>query len=232
MERWVSQGRRWGLVWRRAEAANVARADGVFTVRAGRGGEIRSRAVLWCTGTRFRNLGVPGEERLRGHGVQNIAPEDLSRFGRRTVAIVGGGEVSVQQAIRLSHRVAEVHLISRSPRLKAHRLLLRRIADRPNVVRHPRFIIERLIGRRTLEALVMRPAARDGAASRLPVSSLCVLIGQEPARVPAAWRRPPRGFFIAGDAAGGTCRQVAVAGGDGVRAAMGCIRYLEDGWEN
>lgn len=226
MWRWTLQARSWGLRVRRAEATRVGRRDGAFAVTLRAHGPIRARAVLWCAGAPFRRLGVPGEARLRDRGVWHAAFDEASRFAGRTVAVVGGGEAAVHQALALSRRAEKVYLLSRSTRMKAHRLLLRRLAGRPNVDWLAGCAVERLAGRGRLEAVQLRPERT------LEVDALLVLVGKERPRIPTRWTRPPVGFFVAGDAAGGAFRQVAVAGGDGVRAAMECIAYLEGGWRN
>ncbi|MBI4803394.1 MAG: FAD-dependent oxidoreductase [Elusimicrobia bacterium] len=343
---WLEQARRWGLAVRLDEAVSLARgAYGIFSVRLKKGCALRSRSVLWCAGAGFRRLGVPGESALLGKGVWNTYAEAPACAGLEA-AVIGSGEAAVQQAALIARRAAKVYLISRTGKLKAHKLLLERM-QRSGVIRIPGFRISRLLGKRRLEAIELKccgttfyPTLRLGSASlttgrsgharhgvfsrrravncsgrcespffvgggrgftsaatflpqgpsaslrasfpalkggewkkflrqkflvRLPrrepgaspsfkkawrpsdgpppspgrsrrfycgiiklkVDVLFTLIGKEPVRIPAVWQRKPAGFFEAGDAAAGIFRQVAVAGGDGIRAAMRCISYLE-----
>lgn len=225
MDRWVRQACRWGLALRRASARDISRDEGTFAVRDTAGGLVRSRALLYCPGAAFQELGVPGEARLKERGVYDAAFERAPLFKGRTVAVVGGGEAAVAQAILLSRHAKRVHLISRGGRLKAHRLLRRRLERRSNVLWLSRASVERAEGNGSLKGVWLRP--QDGGERRfLKASALFVLIGKRPPRSPFG-RRRPAGFFTAGDAARGDFRQVAVAGGDGIRAAMRCIRYLE-----
>lgn len=223
---WLEQARRWGLAARLDEAVSLARgADGLFSVRLKKGGALRARSVLWCAGAGFLRLGVPGEGRLLGKGVWNTSDEAPSCAGLEAV-VAGAGEAAVQQAVTLARKAGRVYLISRTGRLKAHRLLLERLS-RSGVVRIPGFRVSRLFGGRRLEGVELSPAAGRREPVKLKADALFTLIGKEPVRAPAVWRRKPAGFFEAGDAAAGIFRQVAVAGGDGIRAAMRCIRYLE-----
>jgi len=223
---WLEQARRWGLAVRLDEAVSLARgADRIFSVRLKKGGALHARSVLWCAGAGFRRLGVPGESRLLGKGVWNTCDEAPSCAGLE-VAVVGAGEAAAQQAASIARKACRVYLISRTGRLKTHRLLLERLS-RSGVVRIPGFRVSGLLGRRRLEAVELTPSSGREEVKKLKVDALFTLIGKEPVRVPAAWRRKPAGFFEAGDAAAGIFRQVAVAGGDGIRAAMRAVRYLE-----
>ena len=226
MDLWLEQARRWGLKTRPGEAVTVSRgADGIFLVRLRKGGSLRSRSVLWCAGAGFLRLGVPGESRLLGKGVWNTCDEAPSCAGLQA-AVVGSGEAAVQQAEMLARKADRVYLISRTGKLKAHRLLLERFS-RSGAVTMPGFRVSRLLGKSRLEAVELIPVSGPTEVKELKVDALFTLIGKEPAGVPAGWLRKPAGFYEAGDCAAGIFRQVAVAGGDGIRAAMRCIRYLE-----
>ncbi len=226
MELWLEQAWRWGLKTKIDEAVTVSRGtDGIFLVRLRKGGIIRSRSVLWCAGAGFRKLGVPGEDRLLGKGVWNTCDEAPSCAGL-DAAVVGSGETAVQQAEILSRKAARVYLISRTEKLKAHKLLLERFS-RSSAAAVPGYRVNRLLGKNKLEALELISVSGPREVKKIKVDALFTLIGKEPAEVPAGWRRKPAGFYEAGDFSVGIFRQVAVAGGDGIRAAMRCIRYLE-----
>lgn len=226
MELWLEQAWRWGLKTRMCEAVTVSRAaDGVFLVRLRKGRALRARSVLWCAGAGFRKLGVPGESRLLGKGVWNTCDEAPSCAGLRT-AVIGSGETAVQQAELLARKAAGVCLVSRTGTLHAHKLLLERFS-RSGAVTVPGYRVSRLLGGKKLEAVELVPVSGRGQVKKLKVDALFTLIGKEPPGLPAGWLRKPAGFYEAGDYTAGIFRQVAVAGGDGIRAAMRCIRYLE-----
>lgn len=224
MSRWVAQARRWGLNLKRAEAKAISWKEGLFTMRTVGLGTATARAVLYCPGSEFKELGVPGESRFRGRGIYHGAFERSPRWRDKAVAVAGGGEAAVAEAIALSRHAGRVYLISRGGRLKTHRLLLRRLIQRPNILWLARTTVEKAEGNGFLQGLRLRRAG--GGGGFLEAAALFVLIGKRPPPLPFG-PRPPAGFFVAGDAAGGDFRQVAVAGGDGVRAAMACLRHLE-----
>lgn len=225
MKLWLAQAKAWKLSTTIDEALAVAREkDGLFCVKFRKAGTLRARALLWCAGAGFRSLGVPGEDKFSGRGVWNTADEAPSQAGR-SVVVIGGGEAAAQQAAVLAGRAKKVYLVSRGGRLKAHPLLLERLAA-SGAQQLPGWKVSKITGGKAAQAVELRPAA-GGPARLLGADAVFVLVGKEPRRVPARWRRRPAGFFIAGDAAGGIYRQIAVAGGDGLRAAMAALRYLE-----
>lgn len=221
MKDWLAQARRWGLKTALYEARSISMgSQDLFSVRFKKAGPLKARTVLWCAGAAFKRLGVPGERALAGKSVWNTADEAPSLRGR-AAAVIGGGEAAAQQAAVLAGRAKRVYLVSRGARLKAHRLLLRRL-DAAGVERLPGFEAARI----KPGALELR-AAGGGTGCELKADAVFVLIGKEPRSIPARWRRTPAGFFTAGDANGEIFRQVAVAGGDGIQAAMRAITFLE-----
>ena len=226
MERWVRQALRWGLRARRARVCGVSRWNGGFKVRTSKGRVFKTRSVLCCMGGKFKSLSVPGEERLLGRGVYHGAFEEMPKFCGKVVAVAGGGEAAVHQAIGLSRHARSVYLIHRGDRLKAHRFLRERLSLRPNVFCVFGTEIRTLEGERKLRRVWVRDL-KAGTCRPLAADALFVLIGKEAASLPRLGRRRPAGLFLAGDADGSAFRQVAVAGGEGIKAAMECIRYLE-----
>lgn len=224
MDRWVRQARRWGLKTLRAEVGTVTRSHGGFGVRLPGGRKLPARCVVFCPGAAFQELGLPGERRLRGRGVFHAACADAPRWRGKTVAVAGGGEAAAHQALALARHARRVYLFCRADKLKAHRLLLRRLRLAPRVLKVLGATVCGLRGRRRLEAVDV--VGLQGRL-RLDLDALFVLVGKSPAALPFPAGRVPRGFFVAGDAAGEAFRQVAVASGEGIKAAMRCIAFLE-----
>jgi thioredoxin reductase (NADPH) len=232
MDLWLTQARRWGLNLLKTEARKIERQeDGSFKIILPKGPTLTCRAVLCCAGAKFKRLGVPGEDEFQERGVYNAAFDEAPRFRNKTVAVVGAGETAVHQAILLSKFAERVFLFSRGSEIKAHPLLKKRMASCANLVHVPGMVVERLEGRNILERIRIRDTAKD-LSGNLELSGIFVLIGkrQDTALRPKASERAP-GYFIAGDASGTLCRQVVVAAGRGMEAAMDCIRYLE-GWND
>jgi thioredoxin reductase (NADPH) len=223
MARWIAQAQRWDLKTLRAEVRQVRRQGQLFRLGLGRR-YLYARTVIYCPGADFQDLGIPGIARFWGRGLFHAALDDAPRWRGRTVAVVGGGEAAVHQALTLARHARRVYLLCRGDALKAHRLLLRRLRGAARIVTMRGTNVRRLHGQRRLEALDV--AGRHGQL-RLETDALFVLVGKKPVRLPFPTGRLPRGFFVAGDASGQTSRQVAVAAGAGMQAAVRCIELIE-----
>ena len=131
----------------------------------------------------------------------------------------------MHQALALARHARRVYLVCRADSIRAHRLLRQRLAQASNVVQILGATVCRLQGRQRLEAVAI--AGRHGRL-RLSAEALFVLVGRAPAALPFSKGRLPPGFFVAGDAQGDVHRQVAIAAGSGIKAAMRCIDLLEE----
>lgn len=222
MSLWIRQARAWGLKPMKGSVSALRRGRGAFDVRFSDGRSLKARAVVLAPGASFKKLGVPGERRLFGKGLHHAAFEEAPRWRGRVVAVVGGGEAAVHQAVHLARWARRVVLVARGP-LRAHRLLLARLDARPNV-EILRGRVARIEGRSRVESIAVRGG--DGRIRRLPVSAAFVLIGAEAS--PWARRAAAAGVFLAGDARGAVERQVTVAAGDGMAAAVRALRWLQE----
>ena len=218
MAAYVRQARAWGLKTLRGELVALRPGAGAQTLTLADGRRLSARSVVLATGARFTPLRAPGAGRLRGRGVQHAAFDEAGKWRGRDVAVVGGGEAAVHQAVHLARSARRVTLVARGP-LSAHRLLLSRLAALGNVsVRRGRVV--RVEGRARVAALVLI------GGERLRVSAVFVLIGAEASPWARLAGRP--GVFVAGDARGAVERQVAVAAGDGMAAAVRAQRWLRE----
>lgn len=218
MNAYVRQARSWGLKTVRGELSALRPGAGVQRLTLADGRRLSARAVVLATGARFKDLDAPGAARLRGRGVGHAAFDEAGSWRGRDVAVIGGGEAAVHQAVHLAGSARSVVLVARGA-LKAHRLLLARLAARDNIrVRRERVL--RVEGRERVTGLVL------GGGERLKVSAVFVLIGAQASPWARFAARP--GVFVAGDARGGLERQVAVAAGDGMAAAMRAQSWLRD----
>jgi len=224
MDLWIRQARRWGLRTRRAEVRRIRRGQGRFDLGLDSGRPLAARAVVYCPGAAFRELGLPEERRFWGKGVFHEAGPRPALWRGRVVAVVGGGEAAAHQALALARHARRVYHICRGDGVKAHRLLVRRLRNSARIIRILGAAVGGLRGGRRLEAVEV--VSRRGRL-RLEVDALFVLVGKVPAALPFPARRPPPGFFAAGDAVAGPHRQVAIAAGSGMQAAMDAAAFLE-----
>ncbi len=145
-------------------------------------------AVIVASGASLRKLGVPGEEQFTGRGISRCASCDGGFYRNMEVAVIGGGDAAVHEALVLARTSAKVHMICRSP-LKAKREYIDRLDSRDNVVFHWDTVVTAVEGEMKVSGLALRNV-NSGAESRLECAGVFPFIGVEPniAFLPAAMR--------------------------------------------
>jgi thioredoxin reductase (NADPH) len=230
-----------GAEFRLAEVLGVAPADGGWLVKAS-DGEITARALIVASGARPRALGVPGEARLSGRGVSHCASCDGPLFRGRPVAVVGGGDSALQEALTVAPFASEVALIHRRDAFRAQRVYVDRVAATPTIRPRLNAIVEEIVGGESVAGLRIRDGA-SGALDEVEVAGVFVYVGTEPntgflrgvvdldgdGRVPTdVWMRAATpGLFAAGDVRRDFPGQAVNAAGDGATAAIAAHRYLK-----
>ena len=208
-------------------------ADGEGFLLATDGGERSCRALILATGAERRRLGVPGEERLRGRGVSWCAACDGNFFRGRCVAVAGGGNTALSEAVELSRLCRTVYLLFRSDTLRAEPILQERLAHCGNVIPMPRTEILEIEGEDHVTGLAL---SRNGRRETLAVDALFEAVGTVPACAPVADLLPLSRdggipvdsdlhtqipcLFAVGDCRAGAFRQLVTAASDGARAGM------------
>ena len=211
-----------------------------FTLAAGKE-EYIARAVILATGLKHRKLGLDGEDALIGCGVSFCATCDGMFFRRREVAVVGGGNTAVQDALVLAEYCSRVYLIHRRAELRAERNLAEQMREKENIEFIGETVIEELSGEGNLQSLTLRNLS-TGAVEYLPVAALFEAIGQLPQNAAFAnlvdldedgyfltdnnCATSCPGIFAAGDACRKTVRQLTTAVSDGTVAALSAVEYL------
>ena len=206
-------------------------------------GDVEAKSVIVCSGASPRKLGLADEERLTGRGVSYCAMCDGMFFRNKVVALVGGGNSAIEEALHLSKLVRKLYVIHRRDRLRADRIHQEKLANHCNNVE---MVMSRnvtaLHGEKHLTGLTVEPAG-GGKPHRLEVDGLFVFIGTTPTSgfLPDTVERDDGGFvvtdcemrtsvpglFAAGDVRAKQCRQVVTAVGDGATAAYSAFNYLE-----
>ncbi len=203
--------------------------------------EYLTKCVIIATGASHRMLGIPGEERLRGNGVSYCATCDGAFFRDRTVAVIGGGDVAVGDAIFLSRLCKKVYLIHRRDTLRAAKALADRVLENEKVEVLWNMVPESVEGEEQVSHLKLRDVEKD-IQTELPVDGVFVAIGMEPnvAGVPEQvldkeqgyieagedGRTALPGLYAAGDVRTKQVRQIATAVSDGANVIAAVERYL------
>ena len=221
-----------------------------FLLRTSGGEDVRARTVVIATGANARWLGVPGEERLAqsGGGVSACAVCDgaLPFFRGQVIAVVGGGDSAMEEALYMTKFASEVLVIHRRDELRASQIM----QDRALASEKIRFLwnktVAEVLGDEVISGIRLRDTV-TGEASEIAVGGMFVAIGHDPntaflrghidlkdngyVRLPTAWRTETNvpGVFAAGDVMDDFYRQAVSAAGTGCMAALEAERFLAHG---
>ena len=204
-------------------------------------------SVIIATGAQARWLGLPSEQRLQGFGVSACATCDGFFFRGKRVAVVGGGNTAVEEALYLTHHAASVTLIHCRDSLRAEKILQRRLFENPKVRVVWDSAVEEITASGTPPAVdgVRLRDVRTGAESRVEVDGVFVAIGHTPntapfrgavaldaegyvLTAPGTTRTSVEGVFAAGDVQDKVWRQAVTAAGTGCMAALEAEKWLAE----
>ena len=206
-------------------------------------GNFEATVVIIAAGSEYRKLGVAGEERLSGHGVSYCATCDGFFFRDRQVAVVGGGDTAITDALELSQHASKVYVIHRRDQLRAGKALQQRAFAHPKLEFIWDTVVEEILGDKTLEELKLRNV-KTGQQSNLKVDGVFVAVGLMPNSqlffnilelddagyivTDEVMATSAPGIFAAGDIRRNSPRQIASAVGDGVTAAKSAFEYVQE----
>ncbi|HEU4674719.1 MAG TPA: thioredoxin-disulfide reductase [Motilibacteraceae bacterium] len=206
------------------------------------GTEHRAKAVIIATGSKYRELGLPDEKRLSGHGVSWCATCDGFFFREQEIVVVGGGDSALEEATFLTRFASKVHLVHRRDSLRASKIMQERAFANEKIVWEWNSAVVGIAGQDKVTGVRLRDTV-TGAERDLPVTGLFVAIGHDPRSelfegqvhrdedgyilVEAGTTRTNLpGVFAAGDVVDHTYRQAITAAGTGCSAALDAERYL------
>jgi len=199
-------------------------------------------SVVIATGAQARWLGLPSERRLQGGGVSACATCDGFFYRGKRVAVVGGGNTAVEEALYLSHLAEEVILIHRRGKLRAEKILQARLFAHPKIKVVWNAEVAEIIGEKIVERIALRDRF-SGAVIQLAVDGVFIAIGHSPTTAifrgkveldaegyvvtsPGSTRTSVAGVFAAGDVQDRIYRQAVTAAGTGCMAALEAEKFL------
>jgi thioredoxin reductase (NADPH) len=213
-------------------------------VKLGNGESFEAKTVILATGAAYRELGLPKEKELSGHGVSWCATCDGFFFREKTIAVVGGGDSAMEEANFLTRFASKVYVIHRRNELKASKIMQDRAKANPKIEFIWNSGVEELLGEGKLTGVKLKDTV-TGAESKLDLDGLFIAIGNDP----RVWlvenqleltedkfikvdgrtsKTSLPGVFACGDVIDPTYRQAITAAGSGCVAALDAEHFLTD----
>jgi thioredoxin reductase (NADPH) len=212
-------------------------------------GEIATRTLIVASGASARWLGLPSEQALIGHGVSSCATCDGCFFRNQEIAVVGGGDTAMEEALFLTRFASKVTLLHRRDEFRASKIMLDRVIAHPNIELRTNTVVEEVLGVEEKDVRGVRiKDVKTGMVSELPVKGLFLGIGHEPnakmftglmdldhdgyikttGNVLTTYNgKPIPGVFACGDVQDRRYRQAITAAGTGCMAALEAEKFLE-----
>ncbi len=237
-----AQAERFGTEILLDDVIEVELKGDVKIVKTGNGKTFEAKTIILATGAAYRELGLPREKELSGHGVSWCATCDGFFFREKQIAVVGGGDSAMEEAMFLSRFGSSVKLIHRRDSFKASKTMQERVMNNPKIEIIYNSAVEDLLGETNLTGLKLKNTV-DGSTSEVPVDGLFIAIGSDP----RVWlvenqleltaekfiqvegrssKTSLPGVFAAGDVIDPTYRQAITAAGSGCVAALDAEHYL------
>ena len=201
-----------------------------------------ARAVVLATGAAHRHLGLEGEEDLVGMGVSYCAVCDGAFFSGRDVAVVGGGDTALQDALFLSNSCHHVTLIHRRDEFRGEQRLVEQVEKRENISILYSHVVEELRSENGELSSIVVKDLKSGESKTMALAGLFAAVGQAPQSAPFAQLVATQGgyydagedccsnaegVFVAGDGRVKTVRQLTTAVGDGAVAGLAACKYVD-----
>ncbi|MGP8072835.1 MAG: thioredoxin-disulfide reductase [Thermoplasmata archaeon] len=225
---------------------NVTKVDFTsrpFHLTTGAQGTVVADAVIVATGATARWLGIPSEERLKGHGVSACATCDGFFFKGKPLVVVGGGDTAMEEALFLTNFATHVTIVHRRDSLRASSIMQRRARHHPKISFELDSCVDEVLGAEKVEGVRLRHLP-SGQTKDLPVGGLFIAIGHDPStgvfrgqleltgegylHVRSHTHTSVEGVFAAGDVHDHRYRQAVTAAGSGCMAAIDAERWLAE----
>ena len=242
MANFQAQAERFGTEIMYEDVVEVELKGDVKIVKTGNGQTHEAKTVILATGAAYRELGLPREKELSGHGVSWCATCDGFFFREKTIAVVGGGDSAMEEANFLTRFASKVYLIHRRDTFKASKIMQERAMANPKIEVIWNTEITELKGATNLEAVTLRNTV-DGSTKDMDLDGLFIAVGNDP----RVWlvenqleltaekfikvegrssKTTLPGVFACGDVIDPTYRQAITAAGSGCVAALDAEHYL------
>jgi thioredoxin reductase (NADPH) len=244
MDAMRAQAVRFGAEMIRDDVTALSLTGPVKTVTDGSGTTWSARAVILAMGSAYRQMGIPDEQRLSGHGLSWCATCDGFFFRDQDIAVVGGGDSAIEEATFLTKFARSVTIVHRRDQLRASKIMADRAMANPKISFAWNSAVDQIHGADKVTGVTLRDTL-TGATRQLAVSGVFVAIGHDPRNelvkgvvdldeagyVQVRGRSTATsiaGVFAAGDLVDHTYRQAITAAGSGCAAALDAEHHLRD----
>jgi thioredoxin reductase (NADPH) len=242
IERFTRQASRFGLEIQQFTAVDKVEVAGKKKVVHAGEKRFSASAIIIATGARWHKLGIPGEEEFIGKGISYCATCDGAFFKDQEVAVVGGGDTALEDALYLSRLAQKVYVIHRRDQLRAQKILQRKALEDPKIEFVWHTVVKEIKGEGVVKILLLEDL-KDAKQKELAVSGVFIAVGQRPNTdlvrgvielddmgyiiTDQNCATSAAGIFAAGDVRKKGLRQITTAVGDGALAAAAAERYIE-----
>ncbi|WP_331775178.1 thioredoxin-disulfide reductase [Sulfurospirillum sp. 1612] len=249
MQNWPDQCMRFGMKHRMDEVSRVSkREDGIFEIKLLNDEIIESKSVVVCTGSTPRRSGVKGEDKFFGRGVSTCATCDGFFYKDKEVAVLGGGDTALEEALYLANICSKVHLIHRRDAFRASPVTVEKVKNNANIELILNATVDEIYGDNS-GVMGVKISQKDGGKIDLAVPGIFVFVGmnvnnsilmQEDGTplcelnengnviVDLEMHTSVKGLFAAGDLRIKASKQVVCAAGDGATAGIQALEYVND----
>ncbi len=240
MEQMSRQCERYGVLLENNEAQALHREGDFWRVDVYQNSFL-AKAIIYAAGSTHRFLGVNGEQELLGRGVSVCATCDAPFFQNRRVAVLGGGDTALSEALHLAKFASEVTLVHRRDQFRAEKILQDRVFKNEKIKVIWDSEVVGFKGSQKLESLDVKNK-KSGRVETMPFDGAFLAIGTVPnteliknlvkldengyVETDISLSTSAKGLFVAGEVIKGNRRQVAISVGMGVQSALGCEEYL------
>ncbi|MBI5701183.1 thioredoxin-disulfide reductase [Candidatus Saganbacteria bacterium] len=208
------------------------------------GKKLTAKALIIATGSETLKLNVPGEKELRGRGVSYCATCDGAFYREKNIAVVGGGNSAVEEAIYLTRFGKTVNIIHRRDRLRADKILAEQATINPKIFIHWNSVVQKIEGEKKVEKILLENV-NTKIKSKIPVDGVFIYVGMKPNTdivkkivklsengsivADHDMKTSAPGIFACGDVIDKSLRQIVTACGDGAIAAESARKFIEEG---
>jgi thioredoxin reductase (NADPH) len=231
-----------GAAFERAEVESIESEDRFWSIITSEGRH-RAKAVILATGSTLKKLGVPGEEKLIGHGVSHCASCDGPLYDGQVVGVVGGGDSALQESLTLANYAERVLIFHNREQFQAQHSYRQRVLENSKIIPRYRTVVDEILGDDVVTGVRVRDSV-SGENSHVDVAGLFIYVGVHPnteflrnhvkltdtGHVPTdGWMKTERdGLYAVGDIRQDSAAQAITSAGEGATAAIAAYRYIKE----